>query len=206
MDAYERFQNLLKRDFFPLLRSEGFRGSGTTFRRMNGDRFDIINIQGSRYGGQCCLNLAVHFSFLPSLGGSQSADPKKLKDTDCAFRIRLGESTEGRWWCYGSTDGETESSVASLIELYKSNGAAFFSRFEPFPEVFEKITPDEIDAGDLSQMPASYTQVFSAITMARIMKHIGKIDRCRAFADVGLRNLGKASGLKTELQTLKDAV
>jgi hypothetical protein len=56
MDPYERFYNLLKRDFFPLLRADGFKRSGNTCRRVKGDRIDVINVQGSRYGGKCCVN------------------------------------------------------------------------------------------------------------------------------------------------------
>lgn len=56
MDAYERFHQLLKRDFLPLLRADGFKGSGNTFRRVKGDRIDVVNVQGSRHGGKCCVN------------------------------------------------------------------------------------------------------------------------------------------------------
>src|SRR5262249_2077535 len=85
MDAYERFHQLLKRDFLPLLRGDGFKGSGNTFRRLKGDRIDIINVQGSRYGGQCCVNLAAHFSFLPSEGGGGVTDPRSSRNTIALF-------------------------------------------------------------------------------------------------------------------------
>lgn len=42
MEPYDRFHQLLKRDFFPLLRADGFKGSGTTFRRVKGDRIDVV--------------------------------------------------------------------------------------------------------------------------------------------------------------------
>src|SRR5262245_22555260 len=157
MDAYERFHNLLKRDLFPLLRADGFKGSGNTCRRLKGDRIDIVNIQGWKYGGKCCVNLAVHYFFLPSMGGGQVIDPKKFKEYQCTFRDRLKEATEDHWWDYGLTDAEAAASVASLVDLYKRRGALFFAKFEPFPDVFDKVTPRQLDAGDLTGMPAANT-------------------------------------------------
>jgi hypothetical protein len=206
MEASERFHQLLKRDFSPLLRADGFKGSGKTFRRVKGERIDVINVQGSRYGGQGCVNLAVHFFFLPSEGGGRVTDPKKFKEYDCAFRERLHEANEAdHWWTYGSSDAEAEVSVASLVDMYRRRGALFFDRFEPFPEVFERIMPAELNAGDFSILPARMTGVYAALTMARIMKHLARQEKSRAFAEVGLQHLGQAVGLKTELERLRDA-
>ena len=206
MDPYERFHELLKRDFLPLLRTDGFKGSGTTFRRVRADRIDVVNVQGSRSGGRCCINVAVHFSFLPSAGGVRVTDRKKLKEHECAFRNRLHAASESdHWWAYGSSDSETNASLASLIDIYRRRSALFFGRFEPFPNVFEQITPSEIDAGDLSRMPpGSLTGVLAALTMARIMHHLGRREKCREFAEVGLRHFGRAVGLRAELGRLRD--
>lgn len=203
MDAYKHFHRLLKRDFSPVLRADGFMGSGNTFRRVKGERVDIVNVQGSLYGGKCCVNLASHFSFLP-VGGGCATDLATLKQSDCTFRDRLHEASESdHWWTYGASDAETESSVASLVELYRRRGTLFFGKFEPFPEAFEQITPAEMDAGDFSRMPAAMTGVYAALTMARIMKHLGRLDKCRAFAEIGLRHLGHAIGLQAELEQLR---
>ena len=206
MDAYERFHQLLKHNFSPLLRTDGFKGSGNAFRRVKGDRIDIVSIQGSRYGGQCCVNVAVHFSFLPSEGGGRITDPKKLKEYDCTFRDRLHEASESdHWWTYGASAAEAEASVADLVDMYRRRGALFFAKFEPFPDVFERITPAELDAGGSCNMVLAMTGVYAALTMARIMEYLGRHERCREYAEAGLRHLGQAVGLKAELQRLRDA-
>jgi len=205
VDSYERFHELLRCDFFPRLRADGFKGSGTTFRRARSDRIDVVNVQGSRSGGRCCVNLAMHFPFLPSAGGGLILNPKTLKEYDCAFRKRLHELNESdHWWAYGTSDSEAKASVAKLIDTYERRSAVFFERFEPFPDVFERITPAEIDAGDLSNMPGHFTQVLAALTMARILNHLGQAEKCREFAGIGLRRLGRAVGLKAELERLRD--
>jgi hypothetical protein len=88
--------------------------------------------------------------------------------------------------------------------MYRRRGESFFKKFEPFPDVFERITPTEIDSGDLSKLPAAITLVRAALMMARIMKHLRRSDKCRQFAEVGVRHLDHASGLKAELERLRD--
>jgi hypothetical protein len=71
MDAHEQFYQLLRRDFSPLLRAESYKESGITFRRHKDDVIHVLNIQGSRYGGQGMLShqRPVQVSF----GGRQRA-------------------------------------------------------------------------------------------------------------------------------------
>lgn len=205
MDAYKRFHQLIKRDFAPLLRSNGFKGSGTTFRRFTGERIDVVNLQGSAYGGKCCVNLGVQFSFLLQMSGTRIVDPKKIKEYECTFRDRLAEAgASDHWWSYGNTEDEAESSIASLVELYRQRGEAYFARFEPFPGVFEQVTPQDADAGDFSKMPIAMSGIQTILTLARIMNHIGRREKCREFAEVGLRHLGRAVGLKDEFERLRD--
>lgn len=207
MDPYERFHELLKSDFLPVLRADGLKGSGSTFRRILAERIDVVNVQGSRYGGRCCVNVAVHFPFLPSASGIPVGEPKKLKEYDCAFRSRLHDANEpDHWWTYGTNGSETKASVTSLVDIYRRRSARFFAKFEPFPQVFEQITPSEMDGGNLSNMPpGSLTRVLAALTMARIMNHLGCQEKCREFAEIGIRHLGGAVGLRTELERLQDS-
>lgn len=205
MNDYEYFHHLLKRDFSPLLRAEGFKGSGTTFRRIKNEIIHVVNIQGSRYGGQCCVNLCVHLSFLPIPGMDLLIDPKKVKEYECRFRSRLHEPGEDEhWWSYGTTEAEAEAGLANLIATYRRCAALFFNKFEPFPEVFERITPAEIDARDFSRLPA-WPWGGLELTLALIMKHLGHFEKCRQFAEVGLRHLGCAVGLEPELKRLRNA-
>jgi hypothetical protein len=206
MGDRERFLRLVKRELGPMLRADGFRAGGNTYRRARGDRFDVVSIQGSKYGGTCCVNLASHLVFLPLMSGGRVTDPGKLREYDCVFRDRLHEPTESdHWWPYGADDAEAEAGAASLVALYRREGPAFFARFEPFPEAFDRITPEQLDAGDFSRLPAAMTRVLAALTMARIMAHLGRRGRCAAFAEVGLRHAGPGFGARGELERLRDA-
>lgn len=206
MDAHDRFHQLLKRDFVPILRAEEFKGSGATFRRIRDDVIHLLNFQGHRYGGKCCVNLGLHYAFMPTTGIGAVPDTKKLREYDCAFRDRLHEANESdHWWAYGATDAESEASVVNLIDMYRRRGDSFFKKFEPFPDVFQMITPAELDAGDLSKLPTEMTQLQASLVVARIMNHLGRNEISRQFAVVGLRHIGRAVGLKPELEHLRDA-
>jgi hypothetical protein len=87
------FREQLKRKLAPLLRGHGFSGSGVNFRRHVGDVIQVLNIQGSRYGGSCCVNLAVHLTFLPTVLGDPP-DAKKITESLCEFRKRLAPDGE----------------------------------------------------------------------------------------------------------------
>ena len=147
-----------------------------------------------------------HFSFLPPEGGRQVAEPKKFKEYHCTFRDRLHEegSKGDHWWSYGTTDAEAEVSLADLIDMYKRRGALFFARFEPFPEVFERMTPADIDKPDLSKVSALLNPPYAAMIIARVMKHLGHGEKCRQFAEAGLRHVGRATRLQWELEQLRD--
>jgi hypothetical protein len=134
----ERFSELLRRDFVPLLRFHRFEPCGAVFRRVSGERIDIVSLQGSRSGRSCCVNLGVHYTFLPAWGraeGARRAGDIGFRQHDCAFRERLREAGESdRWWSYGPDDATAEASAASLVATYERRAHLFFESFEPLAD------------------------------------------------------------------------
>jgi hypothetical protein len=203
----ERFGRLLRRDFSPLVYAQGFTANGGVFQRVKGERIDIVSLRGSRPGRRCCVDLGVHYSFLPPSGRALGAKAALggLKLHDCAFRGRLYDTGESdHWWSYGSDDVTAEASAASLVDTYRRCAHLFFARFEPFPEIFAEVTPAHLETGGLVVAPVSHTPAHAALTMARIMKQAGLLDRCREFAEAGLRHLGSATRLAPEFEQLKN--
>jgi hypothetical protein len=200
-----RFSGLLRRDLLPLLYGQGFEASGGVFRRVRDERIDIVSLLGSRLGRRCCLNLGVHYYFLPPTGRPPGAttDSRVLREHDCAFRERLREAGESdHWWSYGVDEATAEASAAALVDAYRRRAPLFFARFEPFPAVFDEVTPAQVEAGDFVVTPAYPSRLHAALTMARIMRHLGRPDRCREFAEVGLRDVGCATRTREELEQL----
>jgi hypothetical protein len=129
----ERFSELLRRDFVPLVYAQGFEACGSVFRRVSGKRIDVVSLQGSRRDRKCCVNLGVHYCFLPLSGRPERvhpADYSSLRGHDCLIRERLREPGDSdRWWSYGSDDATAEASVASLVDVYARWAHLFFERY-----------------------------------------------------------------------------
>lgn len=71
-DGKKEFFGLLKDRFARALWQAGFKGSGQTFRRVQGEVINAINIQVNKYGGSVAVNLGLHLTFLPVCWSNQS--------------------------------------------------------------------------------------------------------------------------------------
>jgi hypothetical protein len=171
-----------KRSFLPTLRKEGFRGSGTTFRRRLGELTHVVNLQGSKWGDECFLNLGAHLSFLVPVGG-EPPDPDKLKEYDCAFRTRINpEVKPAKGWSYGIDDVVTRASVAALCAAYQTEGARFFNQFSAYPESFATVSAASLGTSAYAHSLASG----SPLVWAQIALQIGNVAAAREFAKLGL--------------------
>ena len=135
----ESFLKVLAERFYPSLRAEGFRGSGTTLRRVQAPVIHVVNIQGSTSTDGCYVNLGAHLAFLSREGGGPCV-PAKLMEYECAFRDRIEPppgATLGRW-AYGRNAAEAETIVGRLAEEWKRQGHAFFDRYR-FPDGFAAL-------------------------------------------------------------------
>ena len=177
---YRGFLELLTRELYPSLHAEGFRGSGSTLRRINDPVIHVFNVQGSLSRRACHLNLGAHLSLL-GLGGGEHLDQELIREYHCAFRARI-ESPEGRGlgWAYNRTPEEAATLVESVVSEWTRQGQPFFQRYASYPESFQRIVteadPDRVHARD-------------AIVYVRIAIHLGWPDRAVAFARAGLRTV-----------------
>ena len=192
------FRTQLRTKLAPLLRAEGFSGSGVTFRRVRGEVIQLLHVQGSRYGDSCCVELCVHLTFLPTKL-NHPADPKNIRFADCEFRRRLApEGESDYWWAYGSNEVEAAGSVARLVDSVQHSALPHFDRFGNFPGWFEGITPQVIASdsyGDFGVLPGDLTVARAALAMARIAAHLGRPEHAQEFAEVGLASLSGRSGV-----------
>jgi hypothetical protein len=173
----QAFTKLLSRRLYPLLRKEGFKGSGTTLRRIDGPLVQVFNMQGSSGGARCYINLGAHLSFL-SAGEAGNWQPEKVSEAQCAFRDRIEPPPEQPFgWAYGASEEEADRNVTALIAAWESQGHAFFARYATYPDDFarlvETLVPDEVH-------PAT------CLTMARLALQLGDKGKALALADSGL--------------------
>lgn len=183
MAARAEYLTLLSKDFYPLLRSSGFKGSGDTLRRVRGEVIHVVNIQGSSDAERCYVNLGAHLAFLPTEGGT-IVDLPKIKEYECAFRARVDPPADlGFGWPYGHTPAETASFIKLLIQYYRAQGEPFFAALSDYPASFEGVTPEDLGT------PAKWGHLGGdhlPLTFARIAIHQEDTERAKAFARVGL--------------------
>jgi hypothetical protein len=208
MNDRERFCGALKQTLVPILRAEGFQGSGSKFRRLKGEVIHVLNLQGSPKpweAGTFCVNLGVHLTFLPTMTGAL-ANPKKIAEIDCEFWTRLAPKGEtDHWWSYGSSDEETALAARDLVKTYQNEGTAYFEHYGSFPGPFAAITPEQLEGEEDSILPGWRSLVRSALALGRINVHLGRVDLAKSFAKLGLANLGPATSLKKPLQSILKA-
>jgi hypothetical protein len=195
-DDRKAFFRVLSRILGPELRAQGFAGSGTTYRRLIDPAIHVVNIQGSRYGGECCVNLGVHLRFLPTSLGDL-VDPKRISEPNCEFRTRLADHGESdHWWPYGDTECEAERSAEDVLEMFGRRGAPYFAKWSDFPGRFIDLTVADVARGETSKLPGHLLELRAALAMARIHLHMQNREMAREFALFGLSSLGRATGLK----------
>jgi hypothetical protein len=189
-----QFKSALKTMFAPLLREEGFQGSGVTFRRTSGAVLQVVHLQGSRDGDSCCVEIGTHLMFLPTIG-EDVPNPKKIAVHDCEFRKRLALEGEGdHWWWYGNNEQDAVASVAHLVATYTARREQILERYRAFPGLFGLVTPESLGLQGLNDLPGGTTVARAALVMARISVHQSLLAQASAFVEVGLNDLANTPG------------
>lgn len=175
----------LAAEFYPSLRREGFRGSGSTLRRQIGPIVHVVNFQGSSSGGRRYVNLGAHLDFLPDPTGA-TVNPKTILEYHCEFRSRVEPPAGLLGWPYGATEAGMAVSIQSLRDAFQDQGVAFFTSLGTYPDSFLTVTPD--DFRDESRRGiAAYCG--TPLPFARIALQRGDRAQARAFAEVGLETV-----------------
>ena len=206
MDSKTKFYEQLKEEFVPLLRKEGFQGSGQNFRRVTGDLINAINIQNNKNGESCCVNMGIHFTFLPCCWNSSTyPDLNKIKEVDCEFRSRLVRDREmDSWWYFKGEGlfGSVGKNVSDLCNTFTEVGLKYFEAYNSIENVASAVTLDNVKQSQQLKIAGRLTPVRAALTMARIYEYTGNEELKRAYAEVGLQMLGNSKALKKDLEFL----
>ncbi len=181
----------LSAQLYPILRAEGFKGSGNTLRRVNDQVVHVFNVQGSSGGETCYLNLGAHLTFLPMPGGGEP-DAKTLKECECVFRDRFDPPAgSGFGWSYGHNQDELNETVAYIRDHWSIYAHPFFDRYSRFPDSFVRLV-DDVDS--------SAVHPIELLTLARIAARVHKITRAQSLAQDALRRCPeRATSLRAKL-------
>ncbi|HMS39181.1 MAG TPA: DUF4304 domain-containing protein [Pyrinomonadaceae bacterium] len=185
----------IKNIFAPILRADGFKGSGRTFRRVRGELIHVVNIQNYRYGGMFAVNLGVNLTFLLDSIGKQ-VDVKNITEPLCEFRRRMTNGVTDQWWSYKDNFKSIHKAVSDMIKVYENCGRKQLETFRYYPQDFafvdvNYLKSDYIDFGGFWN-----TRVRYALTFALIRQYENNFNEAIEFAEYGLEILGQATGLR----------
>jgi len=168
------FLKLLAAGLYPTLRAQGFRGSGTTLRRLPEPIVHVFHFQGSANADRYYLNLGAHLSFLPPEGGLQ-VPCAKFDDAHCIFRARIDPPAPAYAWHYGHNEGEALSVIQNIAAQWQQQAVPFFSAYSPYPAAFLGLVSVHVPVGNRT-----------TLHFARIAVHLGLIEQAVTFAREGL--------------------
>lgn len=201
MNSAPRLEISIKEHLAPVLRADGFTGSGRTFRRVVGDFVQVVNVQGSRYGGQFAVNLGIHPLCIPDLR-SEVPDPKKITEELCEFRRRLSESGADQWWKHDGSQESMSTAIKAAATVYYTIGRQLLEHFNGSVSPIHIVTPEAFENGQYSFQGFGSTNVRMALALARFRQAKGHTAAAKKFANIGLAAIGGASGLRRELESI----
>ena len=194
-----RLESSIKDHLSPVLKSDGFFGSGRPFRRISGDLIHVVNVQGSRYGGMFAVNLGIQPRCIPDVVG-HAPDATKIREELCEFRRRLSEAKGDQWWEHEGSKESMDAAVRAAASVYTTIGRRLFSELSGPESPLHKVTPTQFEAGNYSFSGFRSTKVRMARSLALMRQSVGNLADASAFARIALANLGVAHALRAELE------
>jgi hypothetical protein len=195
-----RIETTIKVHFAPTLRAQGFTGSGRTFRRTRNGQIHLVNIQGSSYGGQFAINLAIQPIAIPDVLGNEP-DSKKIIERECEFRRRLSESGADQWWRYDDS-ASLEKAMDDAVKVYEEYGRPAFEAMSMSPSPLDTIKLEQLVEGRVALNGFETSKVRLALIIARLREAEGRISDAVSFAAYGLEHSTRAFGLRSELERI----
>jgi hypothetical protein len=196
-----KLETSIKEYFSPVLRGQGFKGSGRTFRRLLEGWLHVINFQVSMSGGQFAVNLAIHPIVVTDVRG-RNADHKTMLEYDCEFRIRMSDSEEDKWWDYGSSQESMNIAVMDTVKVFQEKGEKFFQRFAGQNSELLTLTVSDFELGNFRKFGFMTTDVRAAFVLAKFYRATGRLSEAQSFAKYALANIGRGVSLQKELENI----
>lgn len=190
----------LKLHFAPKLRSLGFKGSGKKYRRLSTDCVHVVGIQMYSGGGSFAVNLGIQPIDIPDIRGNP-VDEKNITPEVCEFRRRLSETGVDQWWDFDSS-ASADKAVRECEHIFAEFGDPAFLALTGPKSQLRTVTPSEFENGAFHFSGFGSTKIRTAMVLSRMRKASGDAENARNFALIGLKLLGSATGLRTELQAL----
>lgn len=179
------------------LTSAGFRRSAAgTWNRRKEEDLNVIWFQKHSASSSFCVNLGVHYSFMPKAGSMELPEGDSIAQPECAItmRLTLANSVNDQWWPLAKT------SITEVCKLIEFRGLAIFDSYRLHGPL-AAIEVSDIEVGTPNLL-SSLTEVGACLLLARVHEHAGNREKCIEAATAGLKLAGFAVGPKKALREI----
>ena len=185
---------LLREQFYPLLKAQGFVRTGDVLRRFDDPVAHVVEVVHQPRRGVFRVDLGVHVTPLGDVS-RHVIDPTKIREADCAWRSSIipgFRNDHDPDFVYGSTPEEASESVAFLVSEWDRQSSAFFGPKTRWPEDFHAAARAAVTD---PPHPAHL------LTWARVAALVGDTDLARRCAEVALPSVPeRATALRESLE------
>jgi hypothetical protein len=194
---FQSFVNLMDKALSVEVMGLGFRSTrhGSWSRKID-ERIDVISFQKHSSQELFCVNIGIHYSFVPKVASTELPDGDNITQSECVVMLRLTEKDldADQWW---SMEADSIYAVCGLI---KSKAMSLFDRYQ-LDGPISSIQSDEIEA-EKNALLAMQTKVSSFLLLATIHEYLGNREQSIRFAQTGIRYAGMAVGPKKALKDI----
>jgi hypothetical protein len=161
-----------------------------------GDDLNVIWLQEHSSQPLLCVNLGIHYTFLPKAGTETPFTGDYVEQPDCEIKLRLTSepSAKDQWWPIAL---EAADEVANLVS---HRALAIFDPYRLAGPI-SSMEAEDIEAGNLGML-SSLTKVRACLLLARIHERLGNRTKCVDAATIGIRLAGMAVGPKKALKEI----
>jgi hypothetical protein len=192
--ATHLFQSLV-----PMIEADGFHGKPWDWKKLLDPAIFCINFQPRSDRKACCINLGVHFSFLPIAGESQvAANIEAITAVNCEIKKRLAPANEvDHWWVFSDP-----ASIRDLAQCYATCALPFFAGYSNFPRPFLDISPSDVSTDRANFIFPMMTKARRLLFLARVHNFLVNRELAVAFCEKGIETAGMASLLRPTFQEI----
>lgn len=195
---YADFKSALAERITEPLAARGFKETAkrSFVRAKPTHEINVISFQKHSVNSSICINLGVHYDFLPRAGQNKAIDLKKISDMDCEIRKRLtpDPSQVDYWWPINS------DSIEEVVILIINQTDAYFSRFDIDGEI-STIEPEDMRQ-EIPELLSWMSDAGACLLLARMHEVFGNIEKAADFARYGIDVSGVAVEPRVRLKEL----
>lgn len=143
-----------------------------TWNRRRGHELSVVQLQKQSAAETFCVNLGVHYGFLPKAGSEAPFEDNQIEPPDCEVKPRLTEQPahEDQWWPISKT------SIAQVANLVISRGLSTFDAYRVDGEL-SAMDAKSVESG-IPSLLAPITKVRACLLLARLHEQLGNKEKC----------------------------